>query len=272
MHVPSVIISSFPDPLKKNIPFTIELDLAQSHHLLNVLHKKKGDIVNVLFSEFAITGAAVIESTKERVCIVSIHSLQTSENKRKLILLAAYPKNKTADFIVEKVTEIGVSRLIFFFSEHSPRAPGPNEMESRLARFTRIIESAMKQSGNETMPQVSFSESLDSATRSLESDFKHHGLDLPRPLQLVLTPGAEINLLTIFTNRSPAAETEAIPLEINHNHADAILIVGAEGGLSPREQQLALDRNYRGVSLGRNIMRMETAVIAACSIARIAES
>ncbi|MDD2943785.1 MAG: RsmE family RNA methyltransferase [bacterium] len=275
MHVPSVILSSCPDPLKEELPFSVELDLAQSHHLLNVLHKKRGDAVNIIFSEFATTGPATISSTKDRVCVLSVKSLQTSVANRKLILLAAYPKNKTADFIVEKAVEIGVTQLIFFFSEHSPRAPGKSEVESRQTRFSRIVESAMKQSGNTIITKVSFSDSLDSAISSLQSESERDNWNSPPPLKLVLTPGAPTNLLAIFTNSSSPDcldIPETIPLEINRNHADAIIIVGAEGGLSPREQQLALDRNYRGVSLGKNIMRMETAVIAACSIARIAES
>jgi 16S rRNA (uracil1498-N3)-methyltransferase len=151
-----------------------------------------------------------------------------------LVLAAAVPKGDRFDWLVEKATEIGVTRLV-------PILAGRSVVEPRAAKVDRLrrrVVEACKQSGRSRLME------LDGPIRWekwLESD--------PGPVttRLIAEPGGG-------------------PLGAGFDLGRGVAVaIGPEGGFTSQEVDAAVRAGYRPVSLGPTILRTETAALAACA-------
>ena len=158
---------------------------------------------------------------------------------RHLTLGLSWPKGKRAAILVEKCSELGVNRIVpikYLRSVVSKR----DESEG-IVRLRRIASEAAKQSGRHDVPEIaeeiSFTQVLDETS---------HGFSV------MLDPAAEMQFATIL-----ADSDTTVPV---------FLLVGPEGGFSAEEIQAAEARAIRRARLAANVLRVETAAIAACAI------
>ncbi len=154
-------------------------------------------------------------------------------------VLCALPKGDKADTIVQKCTEAGASRIVFFMS-HRCVAKLPSDPQKKVARWQKIAEEAAKQSGRGRIPEVSVLGDIGSAyTLAKESD-----------LPVFLYETGERKALKEILEGAPGVSSIA-------------LITGPEGGFEPFEAEMA---SYMGIplcSMGPRIFRCETAPLAA---------
>ena len=158
-------------------------------------------------------------------------------------VLAGLPKQgERADYTVQKCTECGAARIVFFVSHRCVANPTAAGLERKAARWQRIAEEAAKQSGRGVIPEVSavmdFGGALDAAVKT----------DLP--LMLYET-GERVPLREALGNAGLAAVKSAA------------LITGPEGGFEPFEAELARRLDIPLCSMGPRILRCETAPVAA---------
>ena len=162
-----------------------------------------------------------------------------------LVLATAWPKGKRAAFLVEKCTELGVSRIVPVNFERSVVLKQAGSQG--LARLQRIAAEAAKQAARTTVPEI-------------EAPVRFEHLlqrESPRALLLLLDPRAETPLIESLTDAAPLIRGQARPV---------ILIVGPEGGFTDDELACADEHAVRRVRLGRHVLRVETAAVAACAV------
>lgn len=155
-------------------------------------------------------------------------------------VLAGMPKGEKADLIVQKCTELGAARIVFFVCERCVSRPDGKSMDKKLQRWARIAEEAAKQSGRGKIPEVAavmdIGEAFDIAVKT------------EMPLFMYET-GERITLREAM-GQNPGFRTAAI-------------ITGPEGGFEPYEAELAGRLGIRICSMGERILRCETAPLAA---------
>ncbi len=204
---------------------------------------------------------------KQRVYCRLIQKTSSYESKSLSIIVGlALIKADRFEWCIEKLTELGVSEIAPVSTRHcviklntSEDAKGGGKQDSKLARWNSIAREAAEQCERPTIPPVVKSQSLDRF--------------LQRP-----SDGGTIDLRFICCERSEAAPlVKALHNDISNRDLSGknlplriYLLVGPEGGFSPEEITLALDRGWQPVTLGSRILRSETAAIAAmCQVASV---
>ena len=207
----------------------------QAHHITNVMRFQPGEQI-VLFdgkgNEFP---ARILETNKKHVRLDVGQPVTDAPNGDiKLSVAVSLPKGDRQKFMVEKLVELGATRLIPLKTSRSVAAAGPKV----VARIKAQIIEASKQCGRNLLMQVEPEHSLDELNALVAQ--------LPNVNCLIATPGAT-----------------AILANLEFSPSDEIVIaIGPEGGFSNDEQDAAASNGWREVSLGSNILRIETAAIA----------
>jgi len=178
-----------------------------------------------------------LQRVDKKVVMVQIDAVETTPSALPRIVLAtAVPKGERMDWLVEKATELGVSRLIPLKTTRSTVDP----RDSKLDRLRGQVIAACKQSRrNELMeiaPVVHWSEFV-ASLREAAPFFVAH-------------PGGQTLSQTV-SQVMPAAT------------AEVIVAIGPEGGWTDEEVALAESRGAQRISLGPQILRIETAALAA---------
>ncbi len=213
-------------------------------HLRRVLRLSVGDAV-ILFDDSGFEHEAVIIHLQaDRGELEVSRSYQAGrESPLALTLALALTKGEKMDFVIEKASELGVQRIQPFTSSFTvPKLDG-KKILSRTERWQKIALSAAKQSGRTQVPEI---------------------LPLCDFAQMVAGAGAE-KLKLLFWEKETARTLRQV--HADSSSANAILVVvGAEGGLSDGEAQLAMERGFYTVHLGKRILRAETAAVAALAL------
>jgi 16S rRNA (uracil1498-N3)-methyltransferase len=152
------------------------------------------------------------------------------------------PKGEKTDLILQKCTELGAAKIEFFQAARSVTRLEEERLAKRLSRWERIVQEAARQSGREDIPEVGFSGSLEEAL----------GGRCPS-LGLLLWEGeVDLGLKRVLAGREKPGTIS--------------VVIGPEGGLTPEEAAVAVNLGFIPVSLGKRILRTETAGLAVVSI------
>ena len=210
----------------------IVLSKDQSHYISNVMRLKSGDellLFNGIDGEFL---GKVVGSEKKQT-IIQVHAKQRDQSKPSNISLAFCPlKGQRLDFLIQKCTEVGLKSFIPVISDHTIVR---NVNENRLKKI--IIESS-EQSDQLNIPQVVSALNLEEFLHSLKKE----------DVVLFGDISSTNNDLTQF---------------IEDKNKSYILFVGPEGDFSPKEREIILNNDkFKSFSLGKNILRSETAAMA----------
>ncbi len=200
------------------------------NQIRNVLRFKEGHTI-VIFDNSGFEYVATVDSYEKDAVILSI--IEKRENKvhprRETYLLASLVKKDTFEWIVEKATELGVSHIIPIISSRTEKKDINSE------RLLKIAIEAAEQSGRATVPVL------------------HEVVDLPTAL-------ANYSYLRSVVWEPTAEKFQAKELEEINS-----MYIGPEGGWTSEELQLFKDHGIMTRSLGPQILRAETAVVAALS-------
>lgn len=166
----------------------------------------------------------------------------TAEPSVAVTVVAGLPKQaERAEYTVQKCTECGATKLLFYRSHRCVADPGQRSIEKKLARWQRIAEEAAKQSGRGMVPEVAYSSDFGAALEA--------GRKTALPLFLYET-GERTPLREVLEAEAPGAGSAAI-------------LTGPEGGFEPYEAELARRLGFRVCAMGPRILRCETAPVAA---------
>jgi len=213
-------------------------------HMRRVLRLRPGDQVT-LFDDQGWEYEGVIRVYTDEIGEVEILSSFRPERESPLeiTLAQALGKGEKMDWVVEKATELGVRRIAPFFSSRTVPRLDRERLERRKSRWEKIALAAVKQSGRGRIPEI-----------VLAGDFTD-----------LIGRSWECQLKLFFWEGESGQKLTQIRRE--RDRLDSILLViGPEGGFSPAEASEAKRCGFQPVSLGKRILRTETAALAALSI------
>lgn len=213
-----------------------ELPPEERHHL-EVLRVREGETFEILCADEIATARRMgdgYEILSTRPAVTDAHTIT---------LFQGYPKGTKLDEIVEKSTELGVDAIVPVYMARSVVRPAKNEDKKR-ARRIEIARSATKQSRADRIPEIRKAVDFETALASAQGTILAAYEDATEPLGGVLTQGVE---------------------------SDIALWIGPEGGWEPHEIERIRERGGRVFSLGRRILRTETAGPATIAILRYLE-
>lgn len=207
-------------------------------HISKSLRMKKGDKI-ILARMGEEYHCYIKETSSERVvCEISEIKKALSEPSVRLSLFQAAPKGGKLENIIQKTTELGVSRVVPFISKRCVSRPGGKDEKTR--RLRKIAEEAAKQSMRGVIPEISETLSFEEAVaEASEYDMK---------LICYENGGERLNALNF-----PAGGSIAV-------------MTGAEGGFERDEAEYAVSRGMTPVWLGERILRCETCPVAVTAV------
>ena len=153
----------------------------------------------------------------------------------------AFPKADKLEHVIQKATELGVYEIVAFPSARCVSKPAEKSLKKKLERWQKIAASAAEQSGRGRIPQVVILPSFAEA----------------------LKRGAQTDLPMMFYENEQAT---TLHMALNSGEwKSAALLTGPEGGLEEKEVKQAMEAGWKVCTLGKRILRCETAPLCALS-------
>ncbi len=221
------------------------LDTRNSHYLLHVL-RVKVDQTLVLFDGNGKEYLATINEVSRKAVSVFIHEETPaadiiSESPLKITLAIAISKGERMDWVMQKATELGVSRIQPLITQRVDVKLKPERLLKKMEHWRGIIIGACEQSGRCTLPELLPTKTIAAWLNDDTSHFK-----------LVLRAQGD-RLASIADNITQKPESVSI-------------LIGPEGGLDDNELTLAQNAHCLAAGFGPRILRTETAPIVALSL------
>lgn len=205
-------------------------------HIGRSLRMKTGD--SITFCREGIDFESVIEkmTSDEVYCRVIEKIPSSSEPKLRLTIYQALPKQDKPELIIQKCTELGATRIVFFISKRCVSRPDEKSAEKKLMRWRKIAEEAAKQSGRGNIPEICGIMSFDEAVKDLCEN--------------------EISLLCYENGGERLSEIDF------SGKTTCGVMIGAEGGFDRTEADICCEKGAVPIWLGKRILRCETCPIA----------
>ena len=207
-----------------------------------VLRLKRGEQVIVCDGNGMECLCTISDVSPEHVSLVVDHRQESAAEPRvRASVYMAFAKGDKLEHVIQKATELGAYEVVAFPSARCVSKPDDKSLRKKLERWQKIAASAAEQSGRGHIPQVVVVNSYKEA--------------------LTRASGADISILFYENER---ATTLKMALQ-NNQYATISLLTGPEGGLEPSEVAQAMDAGLQVCTLGRRILRCETAPLCALS-------
>lgn len=223
---------------------TVRIEGDLFRHMVKVLRLKIDTRLRLADGRGAECAGIIREIGRDHltVAVEERHTTATSGGGLRITLIQGLPKGEKMELILQKGTELGVSEVVTFQADRSVSRIPVDRQDERLRRWRRIAEEAARQAGRPDIPTVRLSRGIDDTV-----------LDADQDLRLLLWEEERATTLKEAMGARPRPASIAV-------------IVGPEGGLTVAEAELARQAGFIPVTLGRRILRTETAGIALVAI------
>lgn len=224
----------------------IEIIGSDVKHITQVLRMQKGEKVQVCMQETLENYIVTIEEIqKEKVIATIIEKLQTSvESNVKIDLYQGLPKADKMEYIIQKTIEIGIDKIIPVDMTRCVVKLEEKEAKKKVERWQKIAEAAAKQSKRDKVPQVEQKTKLKEAIKNI--------------------PKYDLFLVAYEEEKVHSLKQVLQKIKKKEDYKIGVLI-GPEGGLALNEIELLKESGAIVVSLGKRILRTETAPISMVS-------
>lgn len=223
--------------LKEKHQDTLILYEQDIHHIKNVMRYKENDQIEVVWN--GIVYLCKIDVLNPLKLSIIQEYQEDRDLNISLTIAVSLVQEQKFDLILQKLTELGVSRIIPVKTSRSIVKIDPKKVESKLNRWQTICKEASEQSHRTSIPKVTNIISL----KELVS--------ISTQLKLICS----LNDLTKPLNEY-----------LNQDIKEIIFVVGPEGGFTKEEEAFLIENAYKPVSLGKRVLRVETAAIYISSI------
>ncbi len=230
----------YADPDRSTLD-VIVLSPEDARHALTVLRLKPGHHIEAILNHCRME--AIIEQTdKQEVIARRISLLPSAEPSLSVTLFQGLPKADKMDLIVQKATELGVNRIVPVLMNRCVVRPDPKDMVRKTERWQKIAREAGKQAGRCIVPEVFAPVSLNCLSSIVPFPEKN------------IVPWEEAAGFGPLAFRSNSPEISSLGI-----------LIGPEGGIEKNEIDLLRSIGFIPVTLGKRILRTETAGLAAVS-------
>ena len=221
------------------------------NHAVRVLRLKDGEKVLVSGPDGKDYFSRVCGSIHdEQVLLLEIEQIsgENHELPAEITLYMSLPKSDKMELIIQKATELGAARIVPVESKNCVMRLEPKKTAAKLSRWQAIAEAAAKQSKRSLIPEIAAPMSFTEAVREAETKSNVRLIPYEEEKGMLATCGAIVSFLP---------------------GTDISVFVGPEGGYDPLEILFAKNHGVIPVSLGKRILRAETAAIAILSLIMI---
>ncbi|MFT4636978.1 MAG: 16S rRNA (uracil1498-N3)-methyltransferase [Verrucomicrobiales bacterium] len=220
----------------------------EAHHCREVMRHDVGDKLVVFNGCGTEAMATVRKSGKDRIELDSKGVTKSERFPISLTLVQAVIKGKTMELILQKATELGVSKVVPLLSERTVVKLDAKERAKKRAKWERILIEACKQSGQNWLPQIEEPQPVETFFKQVPSE----------ELLLIasLHPGAR---------PLPDIVQEATDIR-SHRPTSALIMIGPEGDFTPAEMATAQRQGCLPWALGPIVLRSETAALYTLSV------
>ena len=217
----------------------VQLNSEDVHHILHVMRMRKNDEIEVVVDQKLFL--CRLETTNP-LSVIIIHEINSDvELKEDVTLLFALTKGDKIDLVVQKATELGVKKIALIQSERSVVRYEEKDIEKKVARYQKIVKEASEQSHRLIVPEI---------------------LGVYNLKKLPKEAFSELNYVAY---EKDANDTKGAFANLEKGKSISVL-VGPEGGFSEEEINLLTNQDFIRTSLGKRILRAETAAIYALSV------
>lgn len=206
-------------------------------HAKTVLRVEEGAEIILLDGSGKEYSAIVAKIEKHRLLAhITGAIVGNREPKTPVYLLCGALKGDKTELVVQKATELGVTKIGVFASEYCSAFMNGNKIE----RLKKVAREAAKQCLRSRVPEINYFGDFEGALKSAEG----------------------------FENKLFACEflESGSGGDLSRLSGSTAVVVGSEGGFSQKEYGLAIDLGFTGISLGKRILRAETAAISVCAL------
>lgn len=209
------------------------------YHIRTVMRMKDNDKIYVVYEK--TTYICCLENVKKDI-LIKIEETLKNDNKNNIQVTLFLPllKEQKMDLVIQKATELGISKIIPMKTSRSIIRLDEGKESKKLDRWRRISKEASEQAHRETIPEI------------------EEVIDINN---VQLLPGLNIICSTIEKEKNIK-----YILQNNREYDRINIVIGPEGGLSEKEENRLKEIGYIPVTLGSNIMRVETVPIFVLSI------
>ena len=213
------------------------------NHIVNVLRMKIGEELLISVKGDWDYLCKIEEIENDRVNLKLLESMEQRELPIKLTLLQGIPKSDKIEMIIQKATELGVSEIIPVKTNRVVVKIDEKKTQAKVNRWNAIAQSAAKQSKRSIIPKVLNPQTLDNA------------LEIVKDYGVKLLP---------YENADGIKKTKDILNSLDSKNNIAVFI-GPEGGFEEAEVKKSTDSGFEVITLGKRILRTETAGLALLS-------
>ena len=216
------------------------------NHIINVLRMKKTDKVQICNQDTGDNyNAEIVNYSRNEVeCKIISKINETTESNVHITLFQGIPKFEKMELIIQKNTEVGIKSIVPVIMERTVVKLDEKIASKKLERWQKIAEIAAKQSMRDIIPQIG------NITKLKDIDTTEFDA------VLAAYENEEHNMLK--------TELQKLERKIKSNNSseqqyNIAIVIGPEGGISEKELVMLAEKNAKFVSLGKRILRTETA-------------
>lgn len=215
-------------------------------HIKNVLRKQIGDILEICNQEIGNTYKCEIsEIREEQITSNIIEEIASIEDKIKVDIYQGLPKADKMELIIQKSIELGVNAIIPVEMKRCVVKLDAKAENKKIERWQKIAESAAKQSGRNTVPEIRRIIKVEDMAKMKDS---------------------YDSIIVCYENeKNNYIKNELLKLK-NKQEMRIAIVIGPEGGLEEKEVEYLKQNGARIVTLGNRILRTETVALNLLSI------
>ncbi|MBR6012978.1 MAG: 16S rRNA (uracil(1498)-N(3))-methyltransferase [Selenomonadaceae bacterium] len=273
--------------LEDEISENITISGNDARHLAYSLRAKKGDRIIAVDRSGNTATIELTEFDREKIsakCIGEIKKVESSETikiihrvgkknevethqrpmekifKKSVTLAECLPKQNKFDIVVEKATELGVDKISPLISDRTIARPGNFRAKTKLDRWTRIAKEAAEQSARDTIPKIENICELMEWLKEIEPTLGHFVKN--KKDKKVFDCKGSLLLFCYEKENEQTIQEILREYKISDCHKNIIILIGPEGGFSEREVREIKSAGGVSVSLGKRILKTDTAAIS----------
>ena len=209
-------------------------------HITKVMRGKIGDHIEVVDKDNHQVYLAVIESINPTVIKVQEPILNNAELDKIVTLFFALAKSDKIEFVIQKATELGAKKVVLFQGKRSVVKFSNEDFNRKLNRYNAIAKEASEQCHRQYIPEIFYIDNLKKIEEHLCDE-------------------------NLFAYELEATKSNLID-ELDKTAKSVSIIIGPEGGFDESEAEYLTSLKFKPVSLGKRILRCETAAVYALSV------